>query len=152
MHLPAWPVLAAIPLLLLPPIALARPSAIDAPAPPPPPSSVASAFSSLSTWLAPHPRLAPRDVILSPLLLVTTLDGGVHALDRVTGVKRWSALGGGAAPVVSSEVNSNGSDRDDERFVVDPLKGELWIGTRERAAPGETEWKMRKMGLTMPDL
>lgn len=138
--------------MLLPPIALARPSALDAPAPPPPPSSVGSAFSSLSTWLPLHPPLTPTDVILSSLLLVTTLDGGVHALDRVTGIKRWSALGGGATPIVSSEVGSNGSDRDEERFVVDPLKGELWIGTRERVAPGETEWKMRKMGLTMPDL
>jgi len=42
----------------------------------------------------------------------------------------------------------------EERFVVDPRKGEIWLGRRAWVEGEEEggEWKLMKLGVTVPDL
>lgn len=126
-----------------------------------PPTS-ASPFRSLATFAPTHKQLKPSDVVTSPLLLVSTIDGALHALERSTGARVWTVegLGGGSDfAMVGSEGSSLEYDdlaegEDEEKFVVDPKKGEIWLGTR-RWLEGEddpADWQLRKLGVTVPDL
>lgn len=126
-----------------------------------PPTS-SSPFRSLATFAPTHKRLRPSDVVTSPLLLVSTIDGALHALERDTGNRVWSVegLGGGSDfAMVGSEGSSLeyedlAEGEDEEKFVVDPKKGEIWLGHRrwDDGADEAGDWQLRKLGVTVPDL
>lgn len=127
------------------------------------PTSSAYPFRSLATFAPTHKHLKPNDLVTSPLLLVSTLDGALHALDRSTGTKVWTidGLGGDDSDFVmvgsegsSLEYDDLGEGEEEEKFVVDPKKGEIWFGTRSWAEgePHPGDWQLKKLGVTVPDL
>jgi hypothetical protein len=102
--------------------------------------------------------IQPADVELFPLLLVSTLSGGLHALDRDTGEEVWGIPP--ALPPASAEHPSGAQARpaglnveppDDERltekFLVDPREGMVYLATKEAS-----QWQLNKLGVTVPDL
>ncbi|CED82765.1 Quinonprotein alcohol dehydrogenase-like superfamily [Phaffia rhodozyma] len=138
------------------------PKSSSLPSPPPSSSPWSSPDSSLLAPYTPFsPHLRSSDIHVSPLVLVSTINGDLHALNRVTGEKLWTVQGEGS--MVGSErprrrrskyqrnpeqVESN------ERFLVDPRKGEIWLGSLDQSASDEKDrgWRFKKMGVTVPDL
>lgn len=111
--------------------------------------------AQLSTYSSRLPALKPEDLHLSPILLVATLDGGLHALDRETGVKMWGLSGLGGSMAWSRETLVPGAPESagfgHERFLVDPKKGDIWIGRDDGNGTAQA-WDMKRMGVTVPDL
>lgn len=99
--------------------------------------------------------IQPADVELFPLLLVSTLSGGLHALDRETGEEVWGIPP--ALPAASAEPSASGAQAglnagtDDEllaeKFLVDPREGMVYLATKDA-----NQWQLNKLGVTVPDL
>ncbi|KAK6376294.1 bifunctional endoribonuclease/protein kinase ire1 [Exophiala oligosperma] len=87
----------------------------------------------------PSARLL-QDWEVENLVLLATIDGTIHALDRKTGAERWS-LGIPDSPMIetihhklnrSDDLDSDPSIEDDYMFIVEPSKdGNLYIQHRD---------------------
>lgn len=126
-----------------------------------------TSFSSAVPTLDPPPSLSPvspagraspdvvlaSDVELFPVVLASTLSGGLHALDRETGKERWVIPP--ALPVNEHEraaAAHEDEDEDDlaegaEKFLVDPREGMVYLATKR-----SSDWQVKQLGVTVPDL
>ncbi|ODO11569.1 hypothetical protein I350_00350 [Cryptococcus amylolentus CBS 6273] len=92
----------------------------------------------------PSPTQAPQVVInhdVHPLVLVSTVDGALHAIDRQTGTEKWVLDEGD--PLVGGKMRG----RDDEKYIVEPLSGSLYVHEEI-----EGEVKMRQLPLGVEQL
>lgn len=128
------------------------PAAQAVPALDPPPSL--AYVPSAAGRLPSHDVIEPADVELYPLVLVSTLSGGLHALDRDTGEEKWGIpptlpASSSSERAPSAGLSSAGDDDDGptERFLVDPREGMVFLATRKAA-----QWHVSKLGVTVPDL
>lgn len=105
------------------------------------PSSVDSLTSSATSY-------GLEDISLAPFVLVATLDGRIHRLDRTTGELSWTT-----EPLLDSQgkepamVWAESDDSDVERFVVEGRDGDIWVGTQE-----VNSWNWRRLGANVPAL
>ena len=112
-----------IPLLLV----LSNPS----PAPDPYPAVISlparqapsphAARPSLASAIHPAPPEVEHDLL--PFVLISTIDGALHAVDREGGTIRWS-LKEGVDPLIGGGAVGNGSEED---YIVEPLSGSLYV-------------------------
>ncbi|KAI0243611.1 bifunctional endoribonuclease/protein kinase ire1, partial [Massospora cicadina] len=81
------------------------------------------------------PKLA---YTLTDLIMVTTVDGGIHGVDRLTGATMWSQFGLDAPLVKSYHGNLKGSPPNFDEALVDLDGIDAWDGTvQEGARPSE---------------
>lgn len=86
---------------------------------------------------------------LLPFVIVSTIDGALHAIDRDTGKVRWT-LRDGVEPLVGGGVRGKGG----EDYIVEPQGGGLYVFEQEGEAggDGEGETKVRKLPLSVDQL
>lgn len=82
---------------------------------------------------------------LLPFVLISTIDGALHAVERDGGKIRWT-LRDGVSPLVGSEVRGKGFGED---YIVEPLSGSLY--TFDEEDEGETR-KIRRLPLSVEQL
>ena len=94
-----------------------------------------------------------EDLELLDIVLITTIDGGLHAVERSTGRKIWSQNGvvgsdrGGG--VIRSRYNASSGEA---WYIIDPHDGQLYVHTKaggEGDGPGEG---MQKLPLKLEEL
>ncbi|KAL7422169.1 bifunctional endoribonuclease/protein kinase ire1 [Cryptotrichosporon argae] len=83
------------------------------------------------------------DADVLPFVIISTLDGALHAVDRATGNVRWT-LRDGVEPLVGGGVRGKGT----EEFIVEPLSGGLYVFEDEDT----TAPKVRKLPLSVEQL
>jgi serine/threonine-protein kinase/endoribonuclease IRE1 len=83
---------------------------------------------------------------LLPFVLVATIDGALHAVDRDGGDIRWS-LQEGISPLIGGGVA--GSDTGED-YIVEPLSGNLYV--LEEGDEPEGEPRVRKLPLSVEKL
>lgn len=94
---------------------------------------------------------------LLPFVIVSTLDGALHAIDRDTGKVRWT-LRDGVEPLVGGGVRGRGRERGEggEDYIVEPQGGGLYVfevaDDEEGMGEGEGETKVRKLPLSVDQL
>ncbi|KAI5454087.1 bifunctional endoribonuclease/protein kinase ire1 [Naganishia albida] len=109
-----------------------------------------------------------EDLDLLDVILIQTLDGALHALERRTGARLWSrdafsTVGGGnATGVVKMRVRPQGSYHDDVEgdgvepvYILDPHDGQLYVflPDDEAAQPGdEVDARLQRLPITMEQL
>lgn len=82
-----------------------------------------------------------------PFVLISTIDGALHAVDRETGDVRWT-LREGVEPLVGGGVYGN---QNDVEYIVEPGSGNLFVF--EHAADGtEGPPKVRKLPMSVEKL
>lgn len=87
------------------------------------------------------------DVDVLPFVLVSTIDGALHAVDRETGDVRW-VLRDGVEPLVGGGVYGT---QNDAEYIVEPGSGNLFVF--EMAAEGtEGPPKVRKLPVSVEKL
>ena len=132
--------------LLLP--FLIRLSASPSPAPNPYPAVVSLPPRSPPATRVPQSP-PPLDVEhdLQPFVLVSTIDGALHAVERDGGKVKWT-LRDGVDPLVGGETRGSGAG---EEYIVEPLSGSLFVfdGEGEDHNGGPT---LRKLPLTVEQL
>jgi serine/threonine-protein kinase/endoribonuclease IRE1 len=114
-------------------------------------------FSTSSTT-GPPPQI---DHDLLPYVIISTIDGALHAVDRDGGKIRWS-LRDGVEPLVGGGVRGKGSG---EEYIVEPLSGSLYVfdeeemdldadeqGSDSGTGNGRTPPKVRKLPLSVEQL
>ena len=79
-----------------------------------------------------------------PFVLVSTIDGGLHAVEREGGKVKWS-LKDGVEPLVGGGITGKFL----EEFIVEPLTGELYVFEDEDSGDAP---KIRKLPLTVEQL
>ncbi|OCF71965.1 IRE protein kinase [Kwoniella mangroviensis CBS 8886] len=141
--------------LLLPLILL---SPINTHAAPEPAALVA--LPQHTTTTANHKKYAPpqpeldHDVL--PFVIISTIDGGLHAVERDTGRIKWS-IKDGVEPLVGGGIRGKGND---EEYIVEPLSGSLYVFEDENGEgmtsstetkEGQTP-KIRKLPLSVEQL
>ncbi|KAK8869908.1 hypothetical protein IAR55_000476 [Kwoniella newhampshirensis] len=111
--------------------------------------------SSGRRFATPRPPLsAPElDHDVLPFVIISTIDGALHAVDRDGGKVRWT-LKDGVEPLVGGGIRGKGMD---EEYIVEPLSGSLYVfenedekeveGTKEGQTP-----KIRKLPLSVEQL
>lgn len=80
---------------------------------------------------------------LLPFVLVSTIDGALHAIDRDNGKVRWT-LREGVEPLVGGGVKGKGGEED---YIVEPSGGGLYVFEQEDEQP-----QVRKLPLTVDQL
>ncbi|KAJ9102214.1 hypothetical protein QFC20_005043 [Naganishia adeliensis] len=162
MHRPTF--LKTLPLLILwLTLTLARPD---------PTADARSTDADTTTIGNTHPSPRPDgwdDLELLDLVLVQTIDGGLHALERKTGVLLWSRDGfgaqqqGNATGVVKMRVRPRGSYDYEEGegavepvYILDPHDGQLYVFLPEDT-PGvaegdEVDARLQRLPITMEQL
>lgn len=85
---------------------------------------------------------------LLPFVLISTIDGALHAVDRGGGRVRWT-LKDGVEPLVGGGVKGN-SER--EEYIVEPLSGGLFIFEEAEDGYSEDPPKIRKLPLSVEQL
>ncbi|ORY32252.1 hypothetical protein BCR39DRAFT_523577 [Naematelia encephala] len=114
------------------------PAVISLPARQPPASRLAAPS---------NPPPAPEvEHDLLPFVVIATIDGALHAVDRDGGKVRWT-LKEGVEPLVGGGVRGKGND---EEYIVEPLSGSLYV-FEEEEREGETP-KIRKLPLSVEQL
>ncbi|WVO12775.1 hypothetical protein L204_100383 [Cryptococcus depauperatus] len=96
---------------------------------------------SPSSAATPTPRVTINHDV-HPLVLVSTVDGALHAVDRRTGEEKWILDEG--EPLVGGRMRGNM----EEEFIVEPLSGSLYAFEEQE---GERP-KMRKLPLSVEQL
>jgi serine/threonine-protein kinase/endoribonuclease IRE1 len=76
---------------------------------------------------------------LLPFVIVSTIDGALHAIDRDKGTVKWT-LRDGVAPLVGGGI----------KYIVEPLSGGLYVFEDNEDVDGAP--KVRKLPLTVEDL
>lgn len=76
---------------------------------------------------------------LHPLVLVSTVDGALHALERNTGKEKWVLEG---EPLVGGKIKGGV-----EEYIVEPLSGSLYVHENK-----DGEMKIRKLPLSVDQL
>jgi serine/threonine-protein kinase/endoribonuclease IRE1 len=85
---------------------------------------------------------------LLPFVIVSTIDGALHAIDRDTGKVRWT-LRDGVEPLVGGGVRGRGEGGED--YIVEPQGGGLFV-FEETEDGEEGEAKVRKLPLSVDQL
>jgi len=83
---------------------------------------------------------------LLPFVIVSTIDGALHAIDRDKGTVKWT-LSEGVAPLVGGGIKGRVSD---EEYIVEPLSGGLYVFEDNEEVDGAP--RVRKLPLTVEDL
>lgn len=92
------------------------------------------------------PPIATADVEhdLLPFVLVSTIDGALHAIDRDNGKVRWT-LREGVEPLIGGGVKGKGGEED---YIVEPAGGGLYVFEHEE----ERDPQVRKLPLSVDQL
>ncbi|WVQ78180.1 hypothetical protein IAT38_000263 [Cryptococcus sp. DSM 104549] len=101
-------------------------------------------------FATPTPQPSPpveinHDVL--PFVIVSTIDGALHAIDRATGAVKW-VLRDGVEPLVGGGVRGKGNE---EEYIVEPLSGGLYVFDQEDKDTKEAP-KIRKLPLSVEQL
>jgi serine/threonine-protein kinase/endoribonuclease IRE1 len=111
------------------------------PAPDPYPAVISLPARPSASTIRPAPEVE-HDLL--PFVLVSTIDGALHAVDRDVGEIRWS-LQEGVDPLIGGGAAGSGSEED---YIVEPLSGSLYVFEEgEEDAP-----KVRKLPLSVDKL
>jgi serine/threonine-protein kinase/endoribonuclease IRE1 len=78
---------------------------------------------------------------LLPYVIISTIDGALHAVERDGGKIKWS-LRDGVSPLVGGEVRGKGEDE----YIVEPLSGSLYV------FEGDDAQSVRKLPLSVEQL
>lgn len=84
------------------------------------------------------------EVDVLPFVLVSTVDGALHAIDREAGHVRWTLRDGVEPLVGGGSTNKRG---DDVEYIVEPLSGNLFVLEGDKGEP-----TVRKLPLTVEQL
>ncbi|WWD15818.1 hypothetical protein CI109_100242 [Kwoniella shandongensis] len=144
----------SLPFLLLLPVLLAAPEPAALVALPQHTQAQPQSSSS-KRFGTPHQPLATPEVEhdVLPFVIISTIDGALHAVDRDGGKVRWT-LKDGVEPLVGGGVRGKGMD---EEYIVEPLSGSLYVFDNEedeeaeRPKEGQTP-KIRKLPLSVEQL
>ena len=101
--------------------------------------------ASQRAFVTHQPQTAPaveHDVL--PFVLISTIDGALHAVERDTGKLRWS-LRDGVEPLVGGAIRGG---RVEEEYIVEPLSGALYAFEEE----GLDSARLRRLPLTVEQL
>jgi serine/threonine-protein kinase/endoribonuclease IRE1 len=82
---------------------------------------------------------------LLPFVLISTVDGALHAVDRDSGKVRWS-LRDAVQPLVGGAMRGAGTAED---YIVEPLNGGLYTFDDEDVGDKK---KIRRLPLTVEQL
>jgi serine/threonine-protein kinase/endoribonuclease IRE1 len=85
------------------------------------------------------------DLDILPIVLISTIDGALHAVEREGGKVKWT-LKDGVEPLVGG--GGRGRARDEE-YIVEPLSGELYVFEHEEV---QGTPKVRKLPLSVEKL
>ncbi|WWC69578.1 uncharacterized protein I206_103521 [Kwoniella pini CBS 10737] len=90
-----------------------------------------------------------------PFVIISTIDGSLHAVERDTGKIKWS-LRDGVEPLVGGEIRGKGNE---EEYIVEPLSGSLYVFEDEDGDQGQDTTKegggtpkIRKLPLSVEQL
>jgi hypothetical protein len=100
------------------------------------------------------------DLDLLDLVLIQTIDGALHALERKTGVRLWSrdafSAAGNMTGVVHMRVRPQGSytgDGVEPVYILDPQDGQLYVFLPDEGAQeGEVDARLQRLPITMEQL
>ncbi len=101
--------------------------------------------ASRVTTAASQPPDVEHDLL--PFVLISTIDGALHAVDRDGGRVRWT-LRDGVEPLVGGGVRGRGND---EEYIVEPLSGGLYV-FEDDGSGRERVPKVRKLPLSVEQL
>lgn len=118
-------------------------SASPSPSPDPYPAvvSLPSRQSPVQQAVTQAPPRVDHDLL--PFVLISTIDGALHAVDRDEGKVRWT-LKDGVDPLVGGGMKGKGTE---EEYIVEPLSGGLYVFDEE-GGPA----KVRKLPLSVEQL
>jgi len=91
------------------------------------------------------PSVPDFDFDVLPYVLISTIDGALHAVDRNDGKVRWSLKDG--EPLVGGGGKGNGRE---EQYIVEPLSGSLFVFDDDETEEGTP--KIRKLPLSVEQL
>jgi serine/threonine-protein kinase/endoribonuclease IRE1 len=94
----------------------------------------------------PPPPEVEHDLL--PFVLISTIDGALHAVDREGGKVRWT-LRDGVEPLVGGGVRGKGNE---EEYIVEPLSGSLYVFDEEELGGRGEAPKIRKLPLSVEQL
>ncbi|WRT67033.1 uncharacterized protein IL334_003999 [Kwoniella shivajii] len=98
----------------------------------------------------PPPLQIDHDVL--PFVIISTIDGALHAVERDTGKIKWT-LKDGVEPLVGGGIRGKGND---EEYIVEPLSGSLYVfedDDGQETKEGENpDPKLRKLPLSVEQL
>lgn len=150
MHLP-YLIITHLLAFLLPIAYIVSASPSPAPAPDPYPAVISlparvRPTSRHATPVTPASPVATSEVEhdLLPFVIVSTIDGALHAIDRDNGKVRWT-LRDGVEPLVGGGVKGKGGEED---YIVEPAGGGLYVFEEGE----EDEPKVRKLPLSVDQL
>jgi serine/threonine-protein kinase/endoribonuclease IRE1 len=139
---PPTQILTHLLLLLIPCLLLL--SATPSPSPNPYPAAV-SIPSRSQTWPGHqyNAKVAPPEIShdLLDYVIISTIDGALHAVERDGGKVKWS-LRDGVSPLVGGMIKGKGEDE----YIVEPLSGGLYV------FEGEDSQSLRKLPLSVEQL
>lgn len=92
---------------------------------------------------AVQPQSVEVEHDLLPFVLISTIDGALHAVNRDGGEIKWS-LRDGVSPLVAGGVKGKGL----EEYIVEPLSGDLYVFEDE----AEGQSRVRKLPLSVEQL
>lgn len=122
-------------------------SATPSPSPDPYPAVVSlpsRPYRQTPAGSAPAQLATPEvDHDLLPFVLISTIDGALHAVERDGGKIRWT-LRDGVEPLVGGGIRGKGQDE----YIVEPLSGSLYVFEGE---DGESP-NVRKLPLSVEQL
>lgn len=116
------------------------------PAPDPYPAVVSLPQTRPPRHLSPHAPEPQVDHDLLPFVLVSTIDGALHAVDRDGGKIRWT-LKDGVEPLIGGGVRGKGND---DEYIVEPLSGGLYVFDEDEEGSGNP--KVRRLPLSVEQL
>ena len=118
------------------------------PAPDPYPAVVSlPARQSSSTRQIAQPQTTPEvEHDLLPFVLVSTIDGALHAVDRDKGEIKWT-LKDGVDPLIGGGIRGKVGD---EEYIVEPLSGSLYVFEDDSELEGSP--RVRKLPLSVEQL
>ncbi|RXK38342.1 IRE protein kinase [Tremella mesenterica] len=128
-------------ILLLPLLVCLRGEAV----PDPYPAVVSLPPTRSPRHLTPSVARPEVDYDLLPFVLVSTIDGALHAVDRDGGKIRWT-LSDGVDPLVGGGFRGR---VDGEEYIVEPLSGGLFVFEEE---DGKQSPKVRRLPLSVEQL
>lgn len=85
---------------------------------------------------------------LLPFVIVSTIDGALHAVDREGGKIKWT-LSDGVDPLVGGGSQGNLGE---EEYIVEPLNGGLYVFEQDEDAEAGTNPRIRKLPLSVDQL
>lgn len=141
MYFPAQ-ILTHLLLLLIPCLLLL--SATPSPSPNPFPAAVSiPARPQYRNGQQYNAKIAPPEVQhdLLDYVIISTIDGALHAVERDGGKVKWS-LRDGVSPLVGGMTKGKGEDE----YIVEPLSGGLYV------FEGEDSQSLRKLPLSVEQL